>query len=269
MARWRPAPVPPDLLAERNRERVTSGTPAPTRTDTSDTGDISGQLHSYTSPQAILERLGPREAARALAEADQAETARATRQGIERKETLARSPRTLRRWRREGRVPSAKAAMILARADQIQRAGGIQAAADRWGRTPATVRDWARNPARGMLPDATRKQAQQTVAEIQTRSGIPTRKDGRVAKPARVRMRGKVWAQGASGSPTYGANRSIDLTLDLDTTQSMLDASNAGEPGQVQRLFEDFYTEHYTHLDQYDDQLGWHIESIDDWHIEW
>lgn len=186
-------------------------------------------------------------------------------------EAVGRKPpsdRTLRRWAKNNRIPHPELRELVRRADQVQRAGGDEAAAQKWGRSVRTIRSWKSNPNHSLRDDAQDKVAETDLATRRSAAGIPN-VNGRITKPATVTVSGDVWVKGTSSSPTYEAHRNVDKTLDLETTERVVEARERGDEAAALAAIEEFLSTNHAVCDGYGDEFGWHWENLDSFEIRW
>lgn len=176
--------------------------------------------------------------------------------------------RTLRRWAKNDRIPNDGLGQLVRRADQVQRAGGEDAAARTWGRTVRTVRAWKTDPDRDLRDDAQDKVDQSDLATRRTAAGIPN-VNGQINRPATVRVSGDVWVKGTSSSPTYEAHRNVDKTLDMDTTQRVVEARERGDEATALASIEEFLSQNHAACEGYGDEFGWHWDNLDSFDLRW
>ncbi len=186
-------------------------------------------------------------------------------------ESIGRKPpsdRTLRRWSKNDRIPHDELGELVTRADQVQRAGGEEAAAQKWGRTARTVRAWKTNPNRDMRDDAQDKVEETDLADRRSAAGIPN-VNGRISKPATVNVSGDVWVKGTSSSPTYEAHRNVDKTLDMETTERVVEAREQGDEAAALAAIEEYLSQNHAACEGYGDEFGWHMDNIDNFDVRW
>lgn len=207
----------------------------------------------YTTVRAQLRRLGK-------------DTVRHAARAVGRRPP---SDRTLRRWGRNDHIPHADLRTLLQRQDQVHAAGGVEAAAQRWGRSPKTVRDWLSTPSRDMRRDARQASAQTGTAARRSAAGIPVDAGGQPTRPATVVARGDVWVKGTSASATYEATRNVVKPLDMDTTNRVLAAREAGDERAALQAIEEYLSSNHAQCDEYGDDAGWHFDNLAQFDLSW
>jgi hypothetical protein len=238
MPQWRP-PTPKDPADAQNRMRqeVRDGVPSGT---------------SYLSTAKQLERLGTAEVRRI-----------AEQMGI------ARSDSTLRRWRREGRIPIADLATAVKRHDQVQRMGGHAGAAEQMGRSKRTIDRWLADPNHKLLGDAQKRVDGRDLAQSRSRAGVPVNHAGSVTKLPTLSASGPVTVKGDTDSEEYHADRNVDVVLDEATTEAILAAAEAGDYDGARRAAEEYLSTHYAGCAGYGEDYGWHFDDLDGFELKW
>lgn len=178
------------------------------------------------------------------------------------------SDRTLRRWAKNNRIPNGDLAELVTRADKVQRAGGDEAAAKKWGRSVRTVRAWKTTPDRELRDDAQEKVEETDLATRRSAAGIPN-VNGRISKAATVTVSGDVWVKGTSSSPTYEAHRNVEKTLDMETTERVVEARERGDEAAALAAIEEFLSQNHAACEGYGDEFGWHWDNLDSFEIRW
>lgn len=238
MPQFRPQrPPDPQVVADRMRSEVHDGVPDTT-------------IHLSASKQ--IERLGADETLQAAIKAGQ-----------------ARSPRTVRRWRQQGRIPDPNIAALVQRADQVKRWGGEAEAAKKLGISEQNVREYLDNPGHQLPPAAVSAADRADRHDKRSKAGIPVDRNGRLARLPRLKASGTVWVKGDTDSETYEAHRNVDILLDEDTAEAILTAAELGDYDAAREAAEEYLSTHHAGCNGYGDDMGWHFEDLDSFDLEW
>jgi len=182
---------------------------------------------------------------------------------------IARSERTIRRWRKEGRIPHTAVETLVQRADQVTRHGGIEEAAQQLGRTVPTMTTWLTDPDHELTPQARQQISDRDRTERRSSAGIPVKKDGSLARLPKLVASGNVWVKGDTDSDTYFAHRNVDVLLDEETAEAILAASEAGDYFGARQAAEAFLSEYHAGCAGYSDEHGWHFDDLDEFKLQW
>jgi hypothetical protein len=182
---------------------------------------------------------------------------------------LARSARSVRRWRYESRVPNSVIAELVKRVDQIDRLGGAEAAADELGTPPDTIQQWLSNPDAELPKPAVETVAGHDRAEARTRAGIPVDRTGRPTRRPRLVASGYANVKGDTSSEDDSRDRSVDITIDEGLADSILTATEAGDLDTALADVEEYLSTNHASASGYGDDYGWHFESLDAFELKW
>ncbi|SFE69516.1 hypothetical protein SAMN04487819_1282 [Actinopolyspora alba] len=180
------------------------------------------------------------------------------------------SDRTIRRWAQQNRIPHERVAEAAQRADRVTRLGGVEAAAQQAGRSPKTVRDWMSNLDRQMRGDAQSAMDSADTADRRSAAGIPVTSSGTPARGAVLFASGDVNVKGSSSSSAYERYRNVlGHSLDVGTTQRIVEAMEAGDEDAARTAAEEFLSTGYAECEGYGPDFGWHFESLDNFQLIW
>ncbi|GLY54825.1 hypothetical protein [Lentzea sp. NBRC 102530] len=227
----------PTIIANQKREVVRNGV-------------HTGADH--LSVTAMIQRLGTDEVRRIAAELG-----------------LARSARSVRRWRYEGRVPHSLISEMVKRVDQIDRMGGTEAAAEEIGVPVEAVEAWTTSPDAELPEPATEAVTHHDRAESRTRAGIPVDRTGRPTRTPRLVISGHASVKGESSSDDDERDRSVNVTIDEDLADSILTATESGDLDSALQAAEEYLSTEHAGCSGYGEDFGWHWESLDAFELKW
>lgn len=230
-------PADPEVVAEQKRAEIRKG--VPTATD-------------HLSVTAMIQRIGVDEVRRIAADLG-----------------MARSARSVRRWRYEGRVPHSVIAELVKRVDQIERLGGPDRAADELGAPPEAIQQWLSDPNAELPEPAVEAVVGHDRAESRTRAGIPVDRTGRPTRRPRLVASGYANVKGDTSSEDDERDRSIDITIDEDLADRILSATEEGDLDGALEAAEEFLSTNHASASGYGDDYGWHFESLDAFELKW
>ncbi|GAB20247.1 hypothetical protein GOEFS_108_00070 [Gordonia effusa NBRC 100432] len=181
------------------------------------------------------------------------------------------SPRTFRRWKQTGRIPHRDVADLVARHAEITRLGGVDQAAATIGRSPSAVRKWQAGKTHSMLPDASARRSEQSVNQRIVESGIPSG-----ARP-RITFTASVHARWEGGDYDYRQSRSFAFgpgspeldSMDSAAVSSLAHALASDDYDRATAIIEEHASTNYGSFGGFDDDTGFHFESISDLRITW
>ncbi|WP_137725619.1 hypothetical protein [Prescottella subtropica] len=185
------------------------------------------------------------------------------------------SDRTLRRWAQQDRIPNAKIAELAQRRAAIERLGGVKAVAKQIGRDPSSVRKYMsgktnelRNDAKSKLKAAKAKDTMKTAGVLNT-DGTP--------KKAVIQVKGLVHVRAGDTEGYDYRTRTLDFA-NSDTpftaaeSQELAAALANDDQARVVAILERHATLDYPEnkgFDHYNDQFGFHFDTIDSIDINW
>ncbi|MGI6797907.1 hypothetical protein [Gordonia sihwensis] len=184
--------------------------------------------------------------------------------------------RTVRDWKKNGRIPDARTAELISRRELIARIGGVARAQALLGRSRSALNDWMAGRTNAMRSDAQVRLRDARAAARLTAAGIdPTTQIPRITFKADVMVR-----LGAADydyrhrkefriGPPDGQDYMKGNQMSRQDIISFAMAMARDDFGLMVVILEDYVSTNIADFGTYDDATGFHFENINSVRVQW
>lgn len=182
------------------------------------------------------------------------------------------SDRTIRRWVKNNRIPHDGVDMRAQRRALVERNGGVAETASRLGVSPSTVSRYQQGVTTQFRSGRTRRaEARVQAGDALNRAGLADARGQLLRTPTISITATFEYRNDGKSSGDYRGARGFDIAgMNADDAQSFAHSIASGDHASAIAAIEQHLTLDYaTTFADYDADTGFHIESINDFSIDW
>ncbi|MFI5782611.1 hypothetical protein [Nocardia sp. NPDC051570] len=181
------------------------------------------------------------------------------------------SDRTIRRWIQQDRIPHDVVAELAQRRGLVTRFGGIKGGAAAMGVSDKTVSRYQTGKSASLRPTTERGLSEARATDALARADLADRRTGALQRrPAVTVTAAFQYRNSGTTSSDYRASRSFEIQLDEPVASDFAAAVAREDHAAAVAILERHLTlEYATTFADFDDDTGFHMESVLDFDVDW